>query len=273
MHKQGHTLIIHNVSQISLLLQERLKHLCNGSYLSLNGDVSRLLTTISPLLLSFINEAELSYSEPVGGEPVFRGFSSVTQLCPTLCDPMDHSFQAFLSITNCWRLPKLMSIGLVMPSNHLILCHPLLLLPSIFLSIRVFSNEFTSGGQSFGVSASINISPSNEHPGPISFKMDWLDLLGVQGTIKSLLQHHSSKASILWCSAFFIVQLSHPYTITGRTIALTRQTFVGKVMSLLFHMLSRFINTFLPRSKRLLIFMAAVTICISKSILIWSPEK
>ena len=141
-----------------------------------------------------------------------------------------------------------------MPSNHLILCHPLLLLPSIFPSIRVFSNESALHIRwpkywSF----SFNISPSNEHTGLISFRMDWLDLFAVQGTLKSLLQHHSSKASILRCSAFFIVQLSHPYLTTGKTIALTRQTFFGKVMSLLLNMLSRLVITFLPRSKRLLI--------------------
>ena len=141
-----------------------------------------------------------------------------------------------------------------MPSNHLILCHPLLLLPAIFPSIRVFSNESALPIRwpkywSF----SFSISPSNEHPGLISFRMDWLDLLAVQGTLKSLLQHHSSKASILWCSAFFIVQLSHPYMTTGKTIALTRWTFVGKVMSLLFNTLSRWVITFLPRSKRHLI--------------------
>ena len=147
-----------------------------------------------------------------------------------------------------------MSIELVMPSNHLILCHPLLLLPSIFPSIRVFSNESTLRIRwpkywSF----SFNISPSNELPGLISFRMDWLDLLAVQGTLKSLLQHHSSKASILWLSAFFTVQLSNPYMPTGKIIALTRRTFVGKVMSLLFNMLSRLVIAFLPRSKRLLI--------------------
>ena len=141
-----------------------------------------------------------------------------------------------------------------MPSNHLILCHPLLLLPSIFLSIKVFSNESALHSRwpkywSF----SFSISPSNEHPGLISFGMDWLDLLAVQGTLKSLLQHHSLKASILRCSAFFTVQLSHPYMTTGKTIALTRWTLVGKVMSLLFNILSRLIITFLPRSKRLLI--------------------
>ena len=140
-----------------------------------------------------------------------------------------------------------------MPSNHLILCYPLLLLPSIFRSIRVFSNESTLCIRwpkywSF----SFNISPSNEHSG-ISFKMDWLDLLAVQGNLKSLLQHHSSKASIRQCSALFIVQFSHPYMTTRKTIALTRRTFVGKVMSLLFNMLSRLVVTFLPRSKRLLI--------------------
>ena len=146
-----------------------------------------------------------------------------------------------------------MSIESVMPSNHLILCCPLLL-PSVFPSIRVFSNESALHIRwpkcwSF----SFNISPSSEHPGLISFRMDWLDLLAVQGTLKSLLQHHSLKASIFWHSVFFRVQLSHPYMTTGKTIALTRHTFVGKVMSLLFNMLSRLVITFLPRSKRLLI--------------------
>ena len=143
--------------------------------------------------------------------------------------------QASLSIINSWSLSKLMSIESVMPSNHLILYHPLLLLPSVFPSIRVFSNESALCLRwpkywSF----SFSISPSNEHSGLISFRMDWLDLLAVQWTLKSLLQHHSSKASILWCSAFFIVQLSHPYMTTGKTIALTRRTFVGKVMCLFF---------------------------------------
>ena len=141
-----------------------------------------------------------------------------------------------------------------MPSNCLILCHPLFLLPSIFTSIKVFSNESILHIRwpkywSF----SFSISPSNEYTGLISFRMDWLDLLAVQGTLKSLLQHHSSKASILWCSAFFIVQLSHPYMTTGKTIALTRRTFVGKVKSLLFKMLSKLVITLLPRSKHLLI--------------------
>ena len=143
-----------------------------------------------------------------------------------------------------------MSIESVMPSNHLILCCPLLLLPSIFPSIRVFSNESTLRMRwpkywSF----SFSISPSKEHPGLISFRMDWLDLLTVQGTVKSLLHHHSSKASILRCSVFFIVQLSHPYITTRKTIALTRWTFVGKVISLLLNMLSRLVITFLPRSQ------------------------
>ena len=142
-----------------------------------------------------------------------------------------------------------MSIELMMPSNHLIFCHPLFLLPSVFPSIRVFSNESVLHIRwpkywSF----SFSISPSNEYSGLISFRMDWFDLPAVQGTLKSLLQHYSSKASILWRSAFFIVQLSHPYMTTGKTIALTRRTFVGKVMSLLFNMQSRLIITFLPRS-------------------------
>ena len=177
--------------------------------------------------------------------------------------------QASLSITNSWSPPKPMSIESMMPSNHLILCHPLLFLPSIFPSIRVFSNESALHIRwpkywSF----SFNISPTNEHPELISFRMDWLDLLAVQGTLKSLLQHHSSKAAILLCSAFFIVQLSHPYMTTGKTIALTRQTFVDKLMSLLFNMLSRLVITFLPRSKRLLISMLQ-----SPSSVILEPPK
>ena len=142
-----------------------------------------------------------------------------------------------------------------MPSNHLILCLPLILPPSIFPSIRVFSNESALPIRwPKDWSFSFNISPSSEHPGLISFRMDWLDLCAVQGTLKSLLQHHSSKASILRCSAFFIVQLSHLYMTNGKTIALTRQTFVGKVMSLLFNMLSRLVIAFLPRSKHLIIY-------------------
>ena len=156
-----------------------------------------------------------------------------------------------------------------MPFNHLILCCPLLLLPSIFPSIRVFSNE-----PALHIRwpkywrFSFNISPSNEHPGLICFRMDWLGLLAVQGTLKSLRQHHSSKTSILRCSAFFIVQLSHPYMTAGKTIALTRWTFVDKVMSLLFNMLSRLVITFLPRNKGLLISWLQ-----SPSAVIWSPQK
>ena len=183
--------------------------------------------------------------------------------------PWTAACQASLSITNSWSLLKPMSIELVMPSNHLILCHPLLLLPSIFPSIRVFSNESALHIRWPKYwSCSFNISPSNEHPGLISFRMDWLDLLAVQGTLKSLLQHHSSKVSILWCSAFFIVQLSHPYMTTGKTIALTRWTFVDKVMALLFNMLSRSVITFLPKSKRLLISWLQ-----SPSAVILEPQK
>ena len=175
--------------------------------------------------------------------------------------PWTTAGQASLSINNTRSLSKLMSIESVMPSSHLILCHPLLLLPPVPSSIRIFSSESTLHMRwpkywSF----SFSISPSNEHPGLISFRMDRLDLLAVQGTLKSLLQHHSSKASILRCSAFFIVPLSHSYMTTGKTIALTRRTFVGKVMSLLLGMLSRLIITFLPRTK-CLNFMATVTIC------------
>ena len=168
--------------------------------------------------------------------------------------PWTAARQASLSITNSRSLLKLMSIMSVIPSHHLILCHPLLLLPSTFPSIRVFSNESVllirwPKYWSF----SFNISPSNEQPGLIAFRMDWLDVLAVQGTLKSLLQHHSSKASILQCSAFLIVQLSHPYMTTRKTVALTRQTFVSKVMPLLFNMLSRLVIPFLPRRKHLLI--------------------
>ena len=177
--------------------------------------------------------------------------------------------QASLSITNSRSLLKLMPIESVMPSSHLILCRPLLLLPPIPPSIRVFSNESTLCMRwpkywSF----SFSISPSNEHPGLISFRMDWLDLLSVQGTLKRLLQHHSSKASIFQRSVFFTVYFSHPYMTPGKTIALTRWTFVGKVMSLLFSMLSRLVITFLPRSKRLLISWLQ-----SPSAVILEPQK
>ena len=183
--------------------------------------------------------------------------------------PWTSALQASLSIANSRSWLKLMSIESVMPSNHLILCHPLLLLPSIFPSIRVFSNEsvLCIRGPKYW-SFSFSISPSNEYSGLISFRMDWLDLLAVQGTLKCLLQHHSSKASNLWCSAFFIVQLSHPYMTIGKTIALTRQTFVGRVMSLLFNMLSRLVIVFLPRSKHLLISWVQ-----SPSAVILEPRK
>ena len=174
--------------------------------------------------------------------------------------PWALAHQASLSITNSWSLLRLVSIVLVMPSDHLIFCRSLLLMPSIFPSIRVFSNESVlhirwSKYWSFNFS----ISPSNVCSGLISFRMDWLNLLAVQGTLKNLLQHYSSKASILQHSAFFIVQLSRPYMTTGKTIALTRRTFVGKVMSLLFNMLSRLVIAFLPRTEHLY-FMAAVAV-------------
>ena len=162
--------------------------------------------------------------------------------------------QASLSITNSRSSLKLTSIKSVMPSSHLILYRPLLLLPPILPSIRVFSNESTLHLRWLKYwSFNFSISPSKEYPGLISFRMDWLDLLAVQVTLKSLLQHHSSKASVLQCSVFLTVQLSHPFMTTGKTIALTRQTFVGKVMSLLLNMLSRLVIAFLPRTKRLLI--------------------
>ena len=186
----------------------------------------------------------------------FIQFSSVQLLSRVqlFATPWTTACEAFLSITNSQSLPKLMSIESVMPSNHLTLCHPLLLLPSVFPNIRVFSNESALCIRwpkywSF----SFNISLSIEHSGLISFKMDWLDFLAVQGTPKNLLQHQSWKASILRHSVFFIVQLSHPYMTTGKTIALTRRTLVDKVISLLFNMLSKLVITFLPRSKCLLI--------------------
>ena len=183
--------------------------------------------------------------------------------------PSTAACQASLSITNSRSLLKLMPIEWVMPSNHLIFCHPLLLPSSIFPRIRVFSNESVllirwPKYWSF----SFSISPSNVYSGLISFRMDWLDLLAVQETLKSLLQHHSLKASILWHSAFCMVQLSHPYMTTGKTIALTRWAFVGKVMSLLFNILSRLVIAFLPRSKHLLISRLQ-----SPSTVILEPKK
>ena len=180
--------------------------------------------------------------------------SSVARHIQLFVTPWTAARQASLSFPISWSLLKLMSIESVMPSSHLVLCHPLLLLPSIIPSIRVFSDESVLHIRwpkywSF----SFSVSPSNEYSGLTSFRLDWFDLLAVQGTLKSLLQHHSSKASILQCSAFFMVQLSHPYMTTGKTIALTRRTFVGKVMSLLFNMLSRLVIAFLPRNQHLLI--------------------
>ena len=190
----------------------------------------------------------------IGSLSYISQFSSVAQSRLTLCNPKDCGMSGFLSIISSQSLLKLMSIESVMPSNHLIFCRPLLLLPSIFPSIRVFSNEpvlhiIWPKCQSF----SFSISPSNEYSGLISFRMDWLDLHAAQGTLKSLLQHHSSKASILWPSAFLMVQFSHPYMTTGKTIALTRWAFVGKIMSLLFNILSKLVIAFLLRSKCLLI--------------------
>ena len=198
-------------------------------------------------------------------------FSSVQSLSHVQLfeTPWTTARQASLSIPSSQNPHKPMSIVSVMPSNHLIFCHPLLLLPSIFPSIRVFSNESALCIRLPKYwSLSFNISPSNEHPGLISFRMDWLDLLAVQATLKSLLQRHSSKASILRCLAFFIVQLSHPFMTTGKTIALTIGTFVDKVMSLLFNMLSRLVIAFLLRSKRLLISWLQ-----SPSVVIFGAQK
>ena len=186
-------------------------------------------------------------------ESVCPGFRSLLTLINCVQFSRSAAHQASLSITNSRTLLKLMSIELVMPSNHLILCRPLLL-PSIFRSIRVFSNELvlcSRWPKYWSFSFSINL--SNEYSGLLSFRIDWFDLLAVQGTLKNLSQHNSSKVSILRHSAFFVVQLSHPYMTTGKTIASTRWTFVNKVMSLLFNMLSRFVIAFLPRSKCLLI--------------------
>ena len=203
----------------------------------LTKNVNNTLIYLILKISAIINRVSPPY--PHGLYPSVQ-FSSVTQSCLTLCDPMDCSSPGFPVHHQLTPRAYSMSIESVMPSNHLILCHSLLLPFSIFPSNRVFSNESVlcirwTKYWSF----SLNISPSNEHPGVLSFRMDWLDLLAVQGTLKSLLQHHSSKASTLLCSAFLIVQLSHPYMTTGRTIALTRRTFVGKVMSLLLNMLSR----------------------------------
>ena len=177
---------------------------------------------------------------------------SIANSCLTPCDPLDCSSQAFLSFIISWSLLKLMSIVSMMPSSHFILCCPLFLLPSVFPGIRVFPNE-SSLHIRWPKYWSFSISPSNEYPELISFRIDWFDLFAVQGTLKSLIQHHNLKASILRCSAFFMVQLLHPNMTTGKTIPLTICTFVSKVMSLLFNMLSRFVIAFLPRSKHLLV--------------------
>ena len=198
-------------------------------------------------------------------------FSSVQSLCCVQLfeTPWTAARQASLSITDSRSLLRLMSIKSVMPSNHLILCHPLLLLPSVFPNIRIFSKEsvlYFRWPKYWSFSFSISL--SNEYSGLISFRNDWLDLLAVQGTLKSLLQHHSSKASVLQCSAFFMVQLSHPYMTTGKTIALTRRAFVSKVISLLVNLLSRLVIAILPRSKCLLISWLQ-----SPSAVILEPKK
>ena len=219
---------------------------------------------------TIVNQCDNCYNRIMCKMLGWLQFSSVHSVMSNSLQPHGlQQCQASLSITNSQSLPKLMPIESMMPSNHLILCHPLPLLPSIFPSIRVFSNESTLHMRwpkywSF----SFNISLSNEHSGLISFRMNWLNLLAVQGTLKSLLQHHSSKASILQHSAFLIVQLSHPYMTTGKTVALTRWAFVGKVISLLFNMQSRLLITFLLRSKRLLISWLQ-----SPSAVIWEPKK
>ena len=196
-----------------------------------------------------------------GSSLVVQWFSSVQSLSRVwlFATPWTSARQASLSITNSQSFLKLMSMESVMPSNHLIFCRPLFLLPPIFPSIRAFSNESVLCIRwPKYCSFSFSISPSYEYSGLISFRIDWFDLLAVQATLKSLLQHHSSKASILWHSAFFIVQLSHPYMTTGKTIALLKPTFVSKVISLFFNTLSRFVIAFLPRSKHLLISPSSV---------------
>ena len=226
-----------------------------------SGHVNQIKGKTCPNTILFKNN-QINTKWPGGG--VFQSLSWV-QLFETAWTA---ARQASLSITNSWSLPKPMSIESVMPSNHLILYHPLLLLPSIFLSIRVFSNEWAICIR-WPKFWSFCIRPSNEYSGLISFRIDWFDFLAVQGTLKSL-QHYSLKASILRCSAFSIVQLSHPHMTTGKTIALTRLTFVDKLMSLLFNMLSRSVITFLPRSKHLLKKFHG---CNQHLQWFWSPEK
>ena len=185
---------------------------------------------------------------------------AIAKLCPILCDPTDCRMLSFPILHHLLEFAQTHVHWVGDAIHHLILCHPLLLLPSIFASIRVFSNELALRIR-WPKYWRFSISPSSEYSRLLSLRIDWLDLPAVQGTLKSLLQHHSSKASILRCSAFFIVQLSHPWVTSGKTIALTRQTFVGKVMSLLFNMRSWLVIAFLPRSKCLLISPSAVTIC------------
>ena len=228
----------------------------------------RLVSFISHYLFKYSNTAFASSFLTSPPETVIQFSQFSHSVVSNSLWPWTAACQASLSITNSWSPPKLMSIESVMPSNRLILWGPLLLPPSIFPSIRVFSNESALHIRwpkcwSF----SFNISPSNEYSGLISFRMDWLDLLAVQRTLKSLLQHHSSKASTLQHSAFFIVQLSHPSMTTGKTVALTRWTFVGKVMSLFFNMLSRLVITFLPRS--VFLFHG----CSHHLQWFWSPKK
>ena len=223
--------------------------------------------TIVNRLYSNIKE-KLNKKTCEGGATFLTSVQSLSRVL-LFVSPWAAAHQASLSITNSWSLLKLMSIESLMPSNHLTLCHPLLLLPSVFRTIRVFSIESVLPIRwPKDWSFSFSISPSNEYSELISFRMDWLDLVAVQGTLKSLLQHHSSKASILWRSAFVIVQLSHPHMTSGKMIALTRQTFVSKVMSLLFNMLSRLVIAFLPRSKHLLISWLQ-----SPSAVILEPKK
>ena len=225
---------------------------------------------IQGLKLCLLHCRRILYPLSHQGSPLISyQFSSVTQSGSTLCDPVDCSTPGFLSVTSSRSLLKLTSIESLMPSNHLILCRPILLLPSIFPSIRVFSNMSVLRIRwpkywSF----SFSISPSSDYSGLISFRIHWVDLLAVQEVLKSLLQQHNSKASALRYSAFFMVQLSHPYVTTGKTIALTRRTFVSKVMSLLFNMLSRLVMPFLLRSKSLLISWLQ-----SPSAVILEPKK
>ena len=230
---------------------------------SCSEPLPRLKPRVQPnafLIVSFLSEWKVFSSVQ---------FSPVAQLCLALCHPMNCSMPGLPVHHQLLALPKLMTIELVMPFSHLILCCPLLLLPPIPPSIRVFSNESALRMRRPKYwNFSSNISPSNEHPGLISFRTDWLDLLAVQGTLKSLLQHHTSKASILQRPAFFMVQLSNLYITIGKTTTLTRWTFVGKVMSLLLNMLSRLVTNFLPRSKRLLISWLQ-----SPSAVILEPKK